>query len=238
MREGFLGLVGTSVHDMGGDARLHIDQGDVVRDDVVEVTGDPQPLLGDPAAGLLLAGALGALGPLPYRVDEGTAAAYGISRGPCHAGPGEDAEVLLRVPGGRAEEHCGAGQHGHGQQADPPRGGPVGAGGDGVERDHGAHRDRGGRIARDQLDDGDRGGEHEHGHRAAPAEDEGAGDQDHQHHTAQFGGSAPELRPVPSVRVGEGTDEHAEQYRHGQRAVERQRMRAEPALGAGEPGGE
>ena len=123
---------------------LHVDQGDVVGDDVVQVAGDPQPLLGDPAAGLLLAGALGALGPLPDGVDEGAAAAYGVAGGGRHAGPGEDAEVLLGVPGGRAEEHRGAGQHGHGQQADPPGGGAVGAGGDGVEGDHGAHGDRGG----------------------------------------------------------------------------------------------
>jgi hypothetical protein len=47
---------------VGGGARLHADDGDAVREQVVQVAGDPEALLGDPAARLLLAGPLGALG--------------------------------------------------------------------------------------------------------------------------------------------------------------------------------
>ncbi|CAM5460275.1 hypothetical protein SAVIM40S_07639 [Streptomyces avidinii] len=46
-----------------GHSRLHVDQGDVMGHHVVQVPGDPQPLLGDPPPGLLVPGPLGALGP-------------------------------------------------------------------------------------------------------------------------------------------------------------------------------
>ncbi len=97
--ERLLGLVGTLVHDVGGDPGLHVDQGDVVGDDVVEVPGDPQPLLGDPAAGLLLPRTFGPLGAFPDGVDERAPAAYGVPGGSGEPGPGEDGEVLLAVPG-------------------------------------------------------------------------------------------------------------------------------------------
>lgn len=99
VRERLLGLVRALVHDMGGHPGLDVDQGDVVGDDVVQVAGDAQPLLGDPAAGLLLAGALRPLGPFPDRVDERAPAAHGVPGGGGQAGPGEDADVLLAVPG-------------------------------------------------------------------------------------------------------------------------------------------
>ncbi len=69
-----LGLVGALVHHMGRDSGLHVDEGDVVGDDVVQVAGDTQPLLGDAAAGLLVAGALGAVGAFADGVHEGAAA--------------------------------------------------------------------------------------------------------------------------------------------------------------------
>ncbi|GAA3237334.1 hypothetical protein GCM10020256_56700 [Streptomyces thermocoprophilus] len=139
--EGLLGLVGPLVHDVGGDTGLHIDEGDVVGDDVVQVAGDAQTFLGDAAAGLLLAGAFGALGAFADGLDDGAAAADGVPRGGADAGPGEDGEVLLRVPGQRPGEHRGAGQHGRGEQSDPPGGGAVGGGGDREQGDHGGHRD-------------------------------------------------------------------------------------------------
>ncbi len=49
---------------MGGGTGLHVDHRDVVGDHVVQLAGDAQPLLGDPAAGLLLAGLLGTAGAL------------------------------------------------------------------------------------------------------------------------------------------------------------------------------
>lgn len=78
MGEGLLGLVGPPVHDVRGDPCLDVDQGDVVGDDVVQVPCDAQPLLGDPAPGLLLAGAFGAFGALLYGVHEAAMAADGV----------------------------------------------------------------------------------------------------------------------------------------------------------------
>lgn len=75
MGQGGLRLVGAFVHEVGGDPGLDVDQRDVVRHHVVQIPGDPQPLLGDPAAGLLVAGAFGPLGAFPDGVHEGPAAA-------------------------------------------------------------------------------------------------------------------------------------------------------------------
>ncbi len=47
---------------MGSDPGLNVDRGDRVRDDVVQLARDPQPLGVDPAASFLLTGSLGALG--------------------------------------------------------------------------------------------------------------------------------------------------------------------------------
>ena len=51
-------LLGLLVHQMQGDAGLDVDQRDVVRQHVVELLGDAQPLLVGLAAGLELASAL------------------------------------------------------------------------------------------------------------------------------------------------------------------------------------
>jgi hypothetical protein len=63
-----------------GDGRaerlgLDDDQADVVRDDVVELLGDAQPLLGDRALGQQLALAVQALGALAQRLEARAAAA-------------------------------------------------------------------------------------------------------------------------------------------------------------------
>ena len=57
-------LLGPLVEHVRGDAGLHVDHGDGVRDGVVHLAGDAQPFGVDPAPGLLLAGALGPLRPL------------------------------------------------------------------------------------------------------------------------------------------------------------------------------
>jgi hypothetical protein len=58
------GLVGPAVQQVGGDPGLDADHPDGVGDHVVQLPGDPQPLLVDPAPGLLLPGPLGPLGPV------------------------------------------------------------------------------------------------------------------------------------------------------------------------------
>jgi len=47
------------VEKVARDPGLHADDGDMVRDDVVQLPSDPQPLLGDAAARLLVPAALG-----------------------------------------------------------------------------------------------------------------------------------------------------------------------------------
>ena len=49
--------------DVRARAGLDVDRGEAVGDDVVQVPGDAQPLLGDEPARLLLAGFLQVLGP-------------------------------------------------------------------------------------------------------------------------------------------------------------------------------
>ena len=46
------------VEDIGARSGLDVDQGDVVSYDVMELTGDPQPLVGDPAQRLLFSRSL------------------------------------------------------------------------------------------------------------------------------------------------------------------------------------
>ena len=58
------GLLGLPVQQRSGDAGLHVDHRDVVRQHVMQFPGDAQPFVADPAARLLLPGLLGAFGPL------------------------------------------------------------------------------------------------------------------------------------------------------------------------------
>jgi len=58
-RQRLAGLFGLAVHQMQPDPGLDVDQRDVVRDDVVQLAGDPQPLVGRVAQQLLLAGTAG-----------------------------------------------------------------------------------------------------------------------------------------------------------------------------------
>ena len=91
------GLLGVAVEQVRADAGLHVDRDHRVRDHVVHVAGDPQPLLADPAQRLLLAGALGRLGPLDQRGVGGAALA---DRRAEQQGRGDEREVLgdLRGP--------------------------------------------------------------------------------------------------------------------------------------------
>src|SRR5690606_3714642 len=230
--EGLLGLVGPLVHDVGGDPGLDVDQGDVVGDDVVQVAGDAQAFLGDPAAGLLLAGAFGTLGAFPDGLDDGAAAADGVTGAGADAGPGEDREVLLRVPGQRAGGHGGAGQDGHGEQAEAPGGGPVGGGGDGVERDDGAHGDGGAGVAGEGVEDGEGPGDGEDGPRGAAAEGQRGGAEGHQDQPERAGGAQTPGDAVRAVRVDEGAGHHADQDERGQGGVEGEGVGAQPAPGA------
>ncbi len=232
MGEGLLGLVGPLVHDVGGDPGLHVDQGDVVGDHVVQIAGDAQAFLGDPAAGLLLAGALGPFGAFADRLDEGAPAAYGVPGGGADAGPGEDRHVLLGVPGQRADGHRGAGEDGHGEQADPPGGVAVGGGGDGEERDDGAHDDGRAGVAGDGLGHGGDAGQGEHRAGGAAAEDERGGAEGHQDQAERVRGAQLPADVVGAVRRDEGSGDHAHEDAGGDTGVQREGVRPEPAPGA------
>ncbi len=223
--EGLLRLVGALVHDVRGDAGLDVDQGDVVGDDVVQVAGDAQAFLGDPAAGLLLAGAFGAFGAFPDGLDEGAATADGVAGGGADAGPGHDAEVLLGVPGQRAGGHGGAGQHGRGEQPDTPGGGAVGGGGDGVQGDDGGHGDGGAGVAGDGLHDGDGAGEGQDRHGGPAAEDQCGGAEDHEDEAEGVGGAQGPADGVAVPGLHEGAGDHTGQDPCGQDRVHGQGVR-------------
>ena len=169
-------------------------------------------------------------------LDVGAAAADRVAGGRRHARPGDDPEVLLRVPGAAAGEHRRRGQHDDGHGTDPPGGGPVGAGGEGEERDDGGGGHRGARIAGadGQFHDGQRagGGEDRTGQPAAQDQD-GTGEAGQRH---GHGRQVPLAEPwgaVRAVRIGDRADQDRHEGRHRQDRVERERMRPVPVKAAG-----
>ena len=58
MRQRLPGLCRLVVEHVVGDCGLHMDEGELVAQDVVEVAGDPQPFLGDRPPGQFLPGPL------------------------------------------------------------------------------------------------------------------------------------------------------------------------------------
>src|SRR5262249_6267604 len=70
---------GLALGEMGGDAGLHVDRGQRVRDDVVEIARDPQPFLLSAALRLLLTCALGQLEPLEQQLNVRAAVAQRLS---------------------------------------------------------------------------------------------------------------------------------------------------------------
>ena len=60
---------GLAIGEVGGDAGLHVDRGQRMRDDVVEIARDPQPFLVGAALRLLLACSLGQLEPLEQQLN-------------------------------------------------------------------------------------------------------------------------------------------------------------------------
>ena len=143
------GLLGLLVEQVQGHAGLHVDQRDVVGQHVVQLLGQPQPLLAEPAP-LLVLGGLGQLGrPLPADADQ-------LRDGQHDDQPPGDQR---QVHGGRAGPVVGsttvaddeAAVAGRGQQ--PRR--PAMAGLHGAEqRDDDADEDRAVRVAEPDVDVG------------------------------------------------------------------------------------
>ncbi len=68
-------LPGIALEQVGGDAGLHVDRGERVRDDVAQVSGDPQPFLLGTALCFLLAAALRQFEPFEQNLHVGAAVA-------------------------------------------------------------------------------------------------------------------------------------------------------------------
>ena len=90
------GLLGVAIEHVQRGARLHVDRGDAVGDHVVEVAGDAQALLGDPAAGLLLAALLEVARPLLELGEVGAAVVLGRAEEHRPADPAGEGEADTR----------------------------------------------------------------------------------------------------------------------------------------------
>ena len=96
--ERVLGRVDVGADDVPADARLHRDQRHAVRDDVVQLPGDPQALLDDRPVGLLAAAAASCSAARSRSRLLGTPRADRVTQGP---GDQQQGEGLQQV-GGRA----------------------------------------------------------------------------------------------------------------------------------------
>ncbi len=137
VRERLPGLDRVVIEQLVGDPGLHVDQRQVMAHRVVQVAGDPQPLLGHPSPGLLLAAEFRAPGALGYLGDVRAAAAGRVSGGQRQPDGREHGQGLPPDPRPGSEEHMYSAEHG---QNDYPDGqGPTSAAraGHGVERDQG-----------------------------------------------------------------------------------------------------
>ncbi len=168
--------VGLGFEHGRGDAGLDVDQRDVVADDVVQFAGYPQALLGDAAAGLLLAGVLGPAGPLLYRGDEGAATAHRLADGDGHRRPGEGDAVDALVPLLRRERHAGDADGEYGDPADREREPALHDRGDGVDRQTGPGQDGPAHRPDEHVADGCGDGAGQHQDRVPAAQREGGVD--------------------------------------------------------------
>ena len=105
--QGVAGVVGPLVQHVGADPRLHRDARQGVGDRVVQVAGDPQPLLGDPAAGLLLARLRQVPGPFLQRDQLGPPAEHRAAEHDRAGGPADEqrGEERRRVVEDGCDEH-------------------------------------------------------------------------------------------------------------------------------------
>ena len=159
--QGGAGLARLLVHQVQGHAGLHVDQGDVVGEHVVQLAGDAHALLAGPPPGLLGPGPLGGLaalaggqGHLGDGEDEQQPAEVGGDRGPRWPAGDPVEQGGQGEVGGQADEGGGPGDPpgpaGHrgpegNDQGQPGR--PVGVAEAEVEdvggHDHGQHHRRG-----------------------------------------------------------------------------------------------
>jgi len=82
------------IEHVRGHGRLHVDEGELVADDVVQVTGDAQALVGDAPTRLPLSALFGAPDPLLDLGEVFAPVPCGVPRGHRQATEGRQREVL------------------------------------------------------------------------------------------------------------------------------------------------
>ena len=183
--DGLFGLLGLFVEDVARDAGLDADQRDVVADEVVQVAGDAQAFLADPAAGLFLAGLLCPHGAGFDLGDVGAAVARGLAGG--DRGEGDRTRGGGRLGGVRRAEAGDDAEHGNAEQAEPDRAWPGGARDGGADGDQAAEQERWVPV---RADDRHRFGDQrdrEYGARPATAKHQCDADRGRAQHDGQVG---------------------------------------------------
>ncbi|WP_243740505.1 hypothetical protein [Streptomyces sp. 8K308] len=200
---------GVGGEEVGGDGGADADQRDAVRQQIVQVAGDAQPLLRDAARGLLLSGALGPFGAFAHRREVLAVQPERLAEDEHGEDPSRGAQ--------RLEARLVAREHPHDEDGDDDRAGhqdrpqvrpgqrdrEEGERGDRERREVGVVQ---GVVGRVEAEVGD-----QHGHRPAAAPDERHREADHQQQADQVEFAA--VRPE-QLRRGQA-DEEREQGEAG-----------------------
>ena len=149
-------LLGVGAAQVQRDRRLHVDQGHVVGDDVVQVLRDPQAVLPRPPPALL--GQRPAVGERPLAADPGD-----LGEGEHEQAPGQRGRRRAPRPPQVGVERDGDGVGEEHPARDEPRDQPVPGEDRRDERDHEGDHDRPVRVAQHQVGRGHRADRDGHG---------------------------------------------------------------------------
>ncbi len=202
VRQRLPGLDRLGLHGDPRHARLHVDQCDVVAEYVVQLAGDPQSFLDDPAGGLLLAGLLGPVGALLDRRDVRAPVPRGLPDRGGKADLRDKAQDLGAEPGTVAEEHPRVGEDHRRHHSDDHGVPPRADQGQRIDGDHGRQHQRAAKAAEGEVTGHPDRGDQQDEARPLPPEDERSGDHRVEHHGGR--GHRPELGPVREMRADEG----------------------------------
>ena len=214
-----------AVHEVKPHAGLDVDERDVVADHVVQVPGDPQPLLALVAALIELTAGSGRghpLGPDPGRLGRDRHR---------QQPPSERQRVVCRhrIP---VNERGEPDRPDEGERQRQPGQVALPGGGRHEERDDEAHMSQAGARRRERRGEG----HPQHQHRMAAPRDQGHR-ADHEQHPVHGPEGARRTEQVPPALDGRGRGElHREQHER-QREIPAQAQRPRPPRHAGRPSG-
>ncbi len=117
MPQGALRSGRVSAEHVRRDPCVHLNHRDMVGDHIMQLAGEPEPLLGHPPRGFLPVGLLDAQGPLLHSGGVGAAASHCIAGRHRQAGPGQQAHVLGNPPRPRPPQTAAAEQQHPGNYA-------------------------------------------------------------------------------------------------------------------------